>query len=243
MNIKDELTCKYCKQIYQSPITLNCCGENICKQHIDELISNSNSSSIRFTCLLCFEENVNQKLNVNKFMQKMLESDLHKLQTDSKYKQVLEDLKKEFQNLEAIVKDPENVIYEEIGELKRQVDLDREKSKIEIDKLADDLIQQLESYETRLKAEYKAHIKYYSDLLELSKKQLVDYEKCLNMFSVSNEEKDIKSKENENFIIRLKPKIKELKDKLFSNLSIKYEPMKNNMKEFFGKLLIIKVSF
>ena len=156
---------------------------------------------------------------------------------------VLEDLKKEYQNLEAIVKDPDNFIYEEIGELKRQVDLDREKSKIEIDKLADDLIQQLESYEKKFKAEYKAQIKYYSDLLELSKKQLVDYEKCLNMSSVSNEEKNIKNKESENIIIRLKTKIKELNDKLFSYLSIKYEPMKNNIKDFFGKLLIIKVSF
>jgi hypothetical protein len=50
--------------------------------------------------------------------------------------------------LAVLLKDPENFIYEEINELKRKVDLDREKSKKEIDELANDLIQQLESYET-----------------------------------------------------------------------------------------------
>ena len=39
MNIKEDLTCKYCREIYKNPITLICCGDNICKQHIEELIS------------------------------------------------------------------------------------------------------------------------------------------------------------------------------------------------------------
>jgi hypothetical protein len=41
MNIKEELTCKYCNEVYKNPITLNCCGENICKQHVEELTSNN----------------------------------------------------------------------------------------------------------------------------------------------------------------------------------------------------------
>ena len=41
------------------------------------------------------------------------------------------------------------------SELNRQVDLDREKLKNEIDDLSDDLIKQLESCEKKFKAEYK----------------------------------------------------------------------------------------
>ena len=36
MNIKEELTCKHCNETYTQPIILSCCGENICKQHLDE---------------------------------------------------------------------------------------------------------------------------------------------------------------------------------------------------------------
>ena len=65
MNIKDELTCKYCKQIFNNPITLSC-GDSICKHHIEELISNNTSN--KFACPLCNEEILNQNLSVNKIL-------------------------------------------------------------------------------------------------------------------------------------------------------------------------------
>ena len=37
MNAKEHLTCNYCNEIYKQPITL-LCGDNLCKQPIDELI-------------------------------------------------------------------------------------------------------------------------------------------------------------------------------------------------------------
>ena len=111
------------------------------------------------------------------------------------------------------------IIFEEISELKRQVDLDRESLKIQIDTLADGLIKQLESYEKRFKAEYKTEIDLhnYNGLVESSKEQLADYEKCLNLFSVEREEQDEKNNQSENEIDSLKLKIKELNKKLFSN--------------------------
>ncbi len=99
-----------------------------------------------------------------------------------------------------LLKDPENYIYEGIGELKRQVDLDREKLKKEIDELANDLIQQLESYETTFKKKYKSNIdlEHYYGLIESSRKQLDEYEKCLNLFSVENDQREQKCIESEN---------------------------------------------
>ena len=81
----------------------------------------------------------------------MLETELHAIRMNPNYEKTLNNFKMEIRNLQTILKDPENFIYEEINELKRQVDLDREKPKGEIDELADDLIQQLESYEKKFK--------------------------------------------------------------------------------------------
>ena len=119
MNIKEKLACKYCNEIFKIPIFLSCCGENICKHHLNEIISN-NSSSKKFTCPLCNEENSNQNLKVNKLIQSLLEIELHEFKMNPIYETVLDNLKKEIANLETILKDPENYIYEQISELKRQ---------------------------------------------------------------------------------------------------------------------------
>ena len=236
MNSKEELTCKYCNEIYKNPIILNCCDESICKQHIEELMSKENSSK-QFPCPLCNKDNLNQKLNINKFMQKMIENKLHDFRIDSKYKVVLDDLKSEINKFENFFKDPEYYIHEEISELKRQVDLDREKLKNEIDDLSDDLIKQLESSEKKFKAEYKANInlEQYKRLLESSKKQLAEYESCLSFFSTINEERDRESRKSEDVIISLQSEIDETKKRLFSNLSITYKPAKKEG-SLFGKL-------
>jgi hypothetical protein len=245
MNIKEELTCKYCNEVYKNPITLNCCGENICKQHVEELTSNNTSKT--FACPLCNEENENQKLNVNKCIQKMLENELHHFQVDSKYKESLADLRIQVEKLEAVLRDPENVIYLEIAELKRQVDLGREKLKIKIDELADDLIQQLESYEKTFKAEYKENVnlEHYYALVEASKKLLAEHEKCLSSFSAKAQDREKQYEESEYVINNLKSKIKELKSSLFSDLSITYDPVEINKIDLFGYSgmfkLIIKV--
>ena len=239
MNAKEKLTCKFCNDIYKNPIAL-ACGDSICKHHIDQLVS---SKSNKFTCPLCNEENVKQNFKVNKLIQDLLESNLHKFDVDSKFKIIFDSLKTEIHNLEAVLKDPENIIYEEINELKRQVDLDRENLKSQIDKRTNDLIQQLESYETRFKTEFKTNVdlKHYNSLVESSKKQLAQYEKCLNLFSSTYKEKKETGLQSEKIIKVLQPEIAELKNKLFSNLSLAYKPFKENMEYLYGQI-IIKVS-
>jgi hypothetical protein len=242
MNIKEELTCSYCHEIYNQPVMLNCCGDHICKQHIEELIANKPSS--QFICPLCNRENENQILQVNKFVRKMIETELHKFQIDSKHRETLEKLKKEIQNLEEILKNPKNMIHDEICELKRQVDLDRDKLKSEIDKSADGIVQQLDSYEKKFKKEFKFYIdsKYYNSLLVSFRIELVEYEKCLNLFSVSKEDRDVKWIETEKVNDLLQSKIKEAKINLFSNKSFTYKPIENKIEDLFGRL-IVKVRF
>jgi hypothetical protein len=241
MNIKDELTCKHCNQIYNSPITLPC-GCNTCKHHIEEAISNSSSN--KFLCPLCDVENFKQTFNINRIIEKLVEKDLHKFEINSEHKLILGSFKKEIANLEALIRDPENVIYEKIGELKLKVDIEREEMKIEIDKLAVGLIQQLETFENNFKAEYKTHIdlERYKGLVELSRKQLGEYEKCLDLFSSKKEERDEKSRHVEQLVNKLRSDIAEAENSLFSNRSIKYKPSGIASRDLFGQLLI-KVRF
>ena len=238
MNLREELTCKDCKEIYQSPITLNCCGENICKKDVEKLISKDSSS--KFTCPLCSEENFHQKLNPNKFMQKMVENKLHKFKTDRKSKRTLKDFKIKVEILERLATDPKNYIHEEIDGIKRQVELDRETSKGRIDSLADGLIQELESYESRFKAEYKPAM-YLNSFVKSSRKQLAEYEKFLNLFSAKKEKKAEQRKQSKNAINMIQSNIDHVKTKLFSNLSIKYQPIQNNSACCLGEL-VVKVS-
>ena len=120
MNIKERLTCKYCNNIYKDPITLTCCGDNLCKQHIEELTSSNSPNG--FPCPLCNERNTNQNLRISKLIQDLLEIEAHKFQIDPKYERVLDSFRTEISNLETAINDPENEIYEQINELKRQVD-------------------------------------------------------------------------------------------------------------------------
>ena len=243
MNLKEKYTCKYCNQILKDPITLNCCADNICKQHILEL--RSSSSSNVFWCPLCNEQNSNQSLMSNRLIQSMLDIEAYKFEIDPKYEKIFESFKAEIENLEAVLNDPDNVIYEQINELKRQVDLNREDLKSHIDALADKLIQQLESYGNQFRAEYKTKVdmKHYISLGETSKKQLNEYKKYLNLLSSKAEERDKKSRQSENLIKNLHFKIEELRENLFSNKSITYEPFRLNRSELIGSLKIKLIFF
>jgi hypothetical protein len=236
MNIKENLTCKYCHQIFKEPITLTCCGDCLCKEHINDLLSIDDTNT--FSCPLCHEQNTNQNFRVSKILQELLEKEVHKFQTNPKYERILSNLKMEILNLDVILKDPEHFIYEQISEFKRQVDLDKENLKSQIDRLADDLIGRLEAYEKQFRAEYKSNVdlEQYRCLVEASKNQLVEYEKCLNLFSTRTEDMAKQSATVEHVLNTLKPKIKELKEKLLGNLSIKYRPVIKN--ELFGKLVV-----
>ena len=238
MNMKENLTCKCCNQVYNEPIILTCCGESMCKQHINELVSIDDSNT--FLCPFCNKQIQNQNFIVSKTIQYLLDMEAHKITIDPKYERVLNNFKTEIKNLETILNEPENFIYEEINELKRNVDLDRESAKSKIDKLANDFIQQLETFEKQFKEEYKTNVdmKHFISLAETSKKQLAEYEKFLSLLSTKAEERDKKSKKSEITIKNLQHKIKELKRSLFSNKLITYKPMDTKIQDLYGQLVI-----
>ena len=186
------------------------------------------------------QTNSNKNIVVSKTIQYLLDMEAHKITIDPKHEKVFNDFKTEIRNLEAILNEPENFIYEKINKLNRQVDLDREKTKAEIDILADGLIQQLETFEKQFKAEYKTKVDltYFNSLSKTSKKQLAEYEKFLCFLSTKPEERDKQSRQSEITINNLKSKIIGLKAQLFSNISITYIPMEEKIQDLYGKLII-----
>ena len=238
MNLKEQLTCKYCNEIYNEPVILNCCSENVCKRHIEEFLSVDNPN--KFLCPFCDAENTNQQFSHNKLIQVFIENQLHELELDSNYKGIFNKFKVEIENLETLLKGPDNFVYEEIHELKRLVDLDREKNKSQIDELANGLIEQLEEYEAKFKSDYKNNVdlEQFNALVESSRKKLADYENFFNVFSTKQEERAEKNKQAVEETNSLKSQIIEFKNALFSNLSITYKPMKIKKEDMVGKLLI-----
>ena len=239
MNIIEKLSCTYCHEIFKHPINLICCGKKICKQHIDELVKENSPN--KFTCPLCTQENTNQTFHCDELIKSLIEEvELHKFKLDPKYELTFNTLRKEIESLETILKNPDNYIHEEINQLKKQVDFDRENIKSEIDNIANGLIQQLESHEQQFKTEYRASINLekYNGLVESYRAQLDGFKKFLNLFSVEKEDRDKKTSEIEIAINYFQPRLKNFQSQLFSHLKINYKPMEKIKEESFARLII-----
>ena len=190
MNIVEHLTCKHCNKIYKDPVFLKCCGGNICELDIADL--SSKSSNGLFSCPHCNTDLKEEKFQCNTTLKALINQvELHKFKLNPDYVKTLKDFKEKIAKLENIHNDPAYLIYEKILKLKNKVDLDRERAKIEIDHLADGIIQKLKSYEIQLKKEAKSKelIFYYEELLKDMKKELNEYEKCLISLSWIKSEK------------------------------------------------------
>ena len=193
MNIIEELTCKHCHEIYDEPVTLNCCGDNVCKKHIDELLLVNNT----FACLICNADNRNQSTTTNKTLKNLIERELQNLKIDPNYEYVLTNFKEKVRNIESIHNDPEHKIKEKIGELKRQVQLDKEEAINEISKLAESILTRLNSLEADFIKDCKSKVilDYYSQLIKRMNSELNDFENCLK--SLKNADEDRRKKSNQ----------------------------------------------
>ena len=237
MNLIDNLTCKYCNKIYTEPVFLNCCGQNICKE---DILLFKSSTGI-FTCPICNTAVKRGKFQINQTLQVLIdEAELHKLKLDPGYLKTLNEFKEKLANIESIHKDPLNVIYDKISELKMDVDLDREKAKAEIDTLADDMIAKLNYLEAEFKAESssKEILSYYDNLIGFMKKELNEYEKHLKSLSYTDEERKKKRNDVTDAIAILGMETNEFKNKLFKNKSLAYEPMQPAIWSLYGTLIV-----
>ena len=241
MNIKDDFKCKHCNETFKDPVSLNCCGENICKKHIDDLLLQTTNAS----CMFCDKPLPRQEFHINKVLKNLIDRELHNLTIDQKYEDVLGQLKMKISQIENMHDDPENVIYAKISELKRQVDLDRENAKVKIDQAADAIINKLDTYQTELKAGCYSisDSQYNANLVANMKIKLIEYESILKSLNKTNHERDNKSKEIQRANFILETEIQEYESKLFKNKTLEYEPMKKIISSIFGKLIVSIIIF
>ena len=145
MNIQEELTCKFCNQIYTDPVSLNC-GHNICKKHLDDLFANSNSKP---SCPSCNSDILYSTFKVNEALKKIIEIQLHKVKPEPGYENLMQSLRNQLKRLETIRTDPEFLF----SELRSRIEFDREMLKSQIDNLANEQLNELNKYEIKLKTE------------------------------------------------------------------------------------------
>jgi hypothetical protein len=167
------------------------------------------------------------------------------LKIDPKYESIIKTLSEKIKQIEILHTDPENFIYNKFNELKRLVDLDRENAKVEIDKIADEIIQKLDSNEKELKGECKsvANLEYYGILIYNMRVDLNDYEKFFKSLKSTDDERENKSEEIEEMIIVLESEIKEFENKLMKNKTIEYDPMQTKISDIFGKLTVSEIKY
>ena len=241
MNIKDDFTCKHCNETFNDPISLNCCGENVCKKHIDDLLLQTENIS----CMFCDKALPKQEFHINKVLKNLIGCELHTLTIDEKYEDVLERLKEKINQMENLHNDPENAIQRKISELKKQVDLDRENAKLKIDKSADEIIIKIDKYESDLKAGCQpiSDSEYNANLVNSMKNKLAEYESILRSFRKTNQDREKKSKEIEQAVLILETEIERYESKVFKSKRLEYQPMENIIGPVLGKLIVSIIIF
>jgi hypothetical protein len=146
MKIVDEIIkCGLCDDVYDEPILLTCCSESICRKHIDR-------DAKKYICCFCDQEHdlSKNKFPINKTIEKLLKAEFDKLEFGNEYDNArkfcseLDNLISKFKNT---LKDPTGCIHDHVSNIKMKIDLRRDDFKLKIDKICEDMITKLESFE------------------------------------------------------------------------------------------------
>jgi len=234
------------------PVTLPC-GHTVCKRHadeqlegpnkpkkikFDELMEASPKESNTFLCTLCDDEHYIPKKGfaINKRFQNALDIKLNTLKLNPVYeecKKEIDDAKNNIQKIENLNKDPENCIYEFFEELKREVDLRREKLKLELDNSSDEILQFIESAKDNC-IKLSKETKKLSTEIEKSKEELTELVGRFDTFEIDYEKfeeiRESLTVLNED----LTRKLEEFKDSIIGDKNYILEFQEIDIKSLFG---------
>jgi hypothetical protein len=223
-SLKLILSCQLCNKFLKgTPITLSCCDATICSEHVQNRTVKVNEfKSIQvFECELCqCPHNMrNKRFVVNKSIEKMLQLKFEQIYLS----EVFENANKEISNM---VQDTKNFIFEQVSELRRQVDIRREKIKDKIDNICEKMIQKLDDFQKDFYDNIldKTLQESNRDLINEVQSKLVEWNannKHLLLLSKDAKRKEIELKSIE-LDIKLHERIKELESKLLMEQTWKY---------------------
>lgn len=191
-NILAAIKCAHCQKQLKSPVLLPC-GISICKEHTE----NKYVCDI-YNCNECgnkheipkggFPSNVALGLIIDSQISELDLGEIHKEAKSSCNK-----LSEKIRELESLLKNPENLICEEIGELKRRVDLKREELKLAVDQEANKLIEWLDDFQEKKKKNlqmqnYKTYKENLENTIASSKSKLEEWFKELKKLKINENE-------------------------------------------------------
>ena len=142
--------CKYnnCKKYLKEPIILPC-GRSICREHVDNLSKNKSESFLK--CNLC--DQIHKKTDdfqLNVTLKELLEEGTHLDEKQIEMRQLYDNFELTLKELDRIKRDPNNYLFDYVNEQKRKVELQREELKLQIDKIAEDLIKKIDDLNASL---------------------------------------------------------------------------------------------
>ena len=174
------------------------------------------------------------KISINKALKSLIGRDLHKINIDSNHQNVLSNFKQKIQTIQALNNNSEATIDTKLAGLKEKVKTDKTNAKNQIDKLAEEILSKITAYENESKSSLTSYTKLIADM----NAKFSDYEKCLRSLNNTDEDRKTKSGEIQDSIKVLDTEIYNYKNIFNENRSIEYEPMKANVRNFFGKLKV-----
>lgn len=179
-----------CKEFTDVPVVLSCCNATVCNQHLDYQTIEINDGKKRkiFECQLC---NCSHDMSYKKFARNQIVENLLKHEFNNlKFGPIYDEAKEEcervnftLKDLHDLIKDPDNHIYEYVSDLKTNVELRREKIKIEIDKISDEMISKLEAYEKECYENFQSG--KLSQIIETTESQIKKGESLVEDWSKS----------------------------------------------------------
>ena len=142
------IICLVCGDNFKdTPVTLTCCNTTICESHVESQLKNCKSKI--FKCEFCQKTHrmKNHKFPINETIQNLLKEDITELEETyyGAYDEI-NKLQKSKEIMSNLKNDPNYFIYEYVADLKRQIDLRKEKIKEKIDDVCEKMIQKLDNY-------------------------------------------------------------------------------------------------
>jgi hypothetical protein len=244
--LKSSSDCDRCNNFLVDPIVMPC-GYIICKNHLNELLTNKSIEKNTFICGICQEEHLIPKngLIVNNRLQKLFKLELNTLKLSPVFDECtkeIEDARDNMVKVELLEKNAENYIYEYFEDIKRQVDIRREDLKFKIDTYSDEIIKSVEMNQMNL-IKISKEVNKMATVIEKSKNEL---NKLVTQFDTL-EINDKKFGEIRASVADVNQEfhkiLAEYQDNLIGNKKYSFEFKESKIDDIFGRVIDCTVSF
>ena len=154
-NILKIIKCVNCESTLSSPVLLPC-GHSVCKKHAIE----NTEPTIR--CGKCGQDHSipTNSFPQNEALSMLIETEIGKLdfgETYNKAKSCCSELGDIHEKINALLKDPNMLTYEQVNDLRNKIEVKSEELKLQIDKEVDRLMEKLSKFETDTKEYSKSN--------------------------------------------------------------------------------------